>query len=224
MNASGSETKVENKSPIIITNESKELLLSLVGFVDNIVNSRINKSQDLSIDAGLLEKLRTWINSNSQQSIILPPIPVIQQPTPTIQPPLSNIPNKYSYRLKTVVINLKRRPDRLQKFLSKNQSKLTKFNASLFEAVDGKQLSPNNHLLKLFETNDFDWKRGVIGCACSHILVWLDLVKSNEFDTMLVLEDDAELCELFVVSHSGSYNIGLGIIGGTNLGTFTISS
>jgi GR25 family glycosyltransferase involved in LPS biosynthesis len=101
-----------------------------------------------------------------------------------------------SYKIKTYILNLERRPDRLEKFKQTNPSLNTLFESNVFKAVDGKNLVPNNHLLKLFETNDFNWKRGVIGCACSHIMMWLELLNS-EYDSLLVLEDDATLCEQF---------------------------
>ena len=103
-----------------------------------------------------------------------------------------------AYKLKTYVINLERRKDRLEKFIEKNSKELKSLNYEVFKAVDGKSLKPTHKLLKLFETSDYTYRKGIVGCACSHILLWLELVKSKEFDTLLILEDDSELAPNFM--------------------------
>ena len=104
-----------------------------------------------------------------------------------------------SYKLKTFVINLERRKDRLEKFMNKNGEQLKQLNPEIFKAVDGSRLKPTNKLLKLFETSDFQSRVGLVGCACSHIMLWLNCLKSNEYDTMLILEDDCELAPNFTL-------------------------
>jgi GR25 family glycosyltransferase involved in LPS biosynthesis len=102
-----------------------------------------------------------------------------------------------SYKLKVFVINLERRKDRLEKFMNKNGEQLKALNPEIFKGIDGSRLKPTNKLLKLFETSDYSYRKGIMGCLCSHVLLWLDLVKSTEYDTLLILEDDCELAPNF---------------------------
>jgi GR25 family glycosyltransferase involved in LPS biosynthesis len=66
-----------------------------------------------------------------------------------------------------------------------------------FEAVDGRVLTPSSKLFDLFERNDFNYKKGVIGCALSHIYLWDELINDTSCDFYVILEDDVEFCENF---------------------------
>lgn len=101
-------------------------------------------------------------------------------------------------KLKVNIINLERRKDRLNSFMEKNWDKIKMLTPNIFKAIDGNLLKPTNKMLKLFETSDFQGRKGMIGCACSHILLMLELIKSNEFDMMLILEDDVILPDNFI--------------------------
>jgi GR25 family glycosyltransferase involved in LPS biosynthesis len=98
--------------------------------------------------------------------------------------------------IKIYVLNLKRRPDRLQKFREINQSELVHFH--VFNAIDGQELKPDLVLQRLFEPNDYNYRRGIMGCAISHIMMWSELVSSNFLNGMVIIEDDARLSKKFM--------------------------
>jgi GR25 family glycosyltransferase involved in LPS biosynthesis len=87
-------------------------------------------------------------------------------------------------------VNLERRQDRkvVMSALLK-QLGLTNY-CDFFQAVDGSKLTSTPELEKLFQGNDFGAKRGVVGCALSHLELWNQLVKDPKYDNYLVLEDD----------------------------------
>ena len=101
--------------------------------------------------------------------------------------------------MKTVVINLPTRKDRLASFNTNNPN----LPYELFRAVDGYKISYNKLLEQGFDTNH-DWidpllntplTKGEVGCFLSHWHIWNKCIEKNE--TMLVLEDDAILTEEF---------------------------
>jgi GR25 family glycosyltransferase involved in LPS biosynthesis len=92
------------------------------------------------------------------------------------------------------IINLKRRPDRLQRFAKENRS--VSHRVKVVDAIDGKRLKLTPHIQRLFEGGSFGWKKGVIGCNLSHLSVWYGLAHSNQFiENMLVLEDDVKFVD-----------------------------
>ena len=101
--------------------------------------------------------------------------------------------------MKTVVINLPTRKDRLASFNTNNPN----LSYELFRAVDGYKISYDKLLSQGFDTNH-DWidpllntplTKGEVGCFLSHWHIWNKCIEKNE--TMLVLEDDAILTEEF---------------------------
>lgn len=97
------------------------------------------------------------------------------------------------------LINLDRRPDRLARFRQHAEEVAGPAIASRIErfaAVDGQKLDMTAELNHLFRGNDFGFRRGVVGCALSHLALWRELAASN-LPAFLVLEDDAELCPGF---------------------------
>lgn len=81
--------------------------------------------------------------------------------------------------IKSYVINLKRRNDRLEKIN-------LPFNYEIFEATDGK-----------IDFADYPIKQqGFMGCWDSHRRLFTH-VKNNKLDMVLVLEDDIEVCDDF---------------------------
>jgi hypothetical protein len=98
--------------------------------------------------------------------------------------------------LATYVINLKRRPDRLRNFFSRNDKEILPL--TVFEGVDGKTLSCDHKIQRAFSSGDYNYRRGIVGCAMSHMKIWKDFLTKNNQTYCLVLEDDAELCESFV--------------------------
>ena len=94
------------------------------------------------------------------------------------------------------IINLKTRQDRKEKIEQK--LKLSGINSyDFFEAINGKELEPSSELFSLFERNDFNYKKGVIGCALSHIYLWNKLINDTEHDFYIILEDDISFCDNF---------------------------
>ncbi len=92
------------------------------------------------------------------------------------------------------MINLKRREDRLEDFRKYN-SQFTDF--IVFEATDGKILKPNHNIQELFSSGDYNYRRGIVGCALSHLILWNNFLWSED-DILLVLEDDVILVPNFL--------------------------
>jgi GR25 family glycosyltransferase involved in LPS biosynthesis len=94
------------------------------------------------------------------------------------------------------IINLTRRTDRKNKMKQKLESNnLLCYN--FVNAIDGKKLEKNNFLVEMFKGNNFSNRRGVIGCALSHYYIWKELLKDNNNDFYVILEDDIEFCDNF---------------------------
>ena len=99
-------------------------------------------------------------------------------------------------KFKTVIINLKRRHDRKVKMEAQLQSqKITDYD--FIDAVDGSQLVLTEPLRASFHGNDFNYNKGVIGCAMSHMAVWKQLMHDSTCELYVVIEDDAELVDDF---------------------------
>ena len=67
----------------------------------------------------------------------------------------------------------------------------------IIRAVDGIQLATSIELKRLFEGNDFNYRRGVMGCALSHFKLWKELTLEPTMNYYVILEDDVDLCEQF---------------------------
>ena len=105
------------------------------------------------------------------------------------------------------VINLKKREDRKNSMIDQfKKENVTNF--EFIEAVDGNELKESEELRLLFQRNNFTYRKGIMGCALSHIQLWNDLINDTSNDYYVVLEDDLELssdfkeklnrhCELF---------------------------
>jgi GR25 family glycosyltransferase involved in LPS biosynthesis len=65
-----------------------------------------------------------------------------------------------------------------------------------FSGVDATSLRATPAIWSLFRDNDFGMRRGIIGCALSHIEVWRAIV-SGPIQRCLILEDDVQLCDDF---------------------------
>jgi hypothetical protein len=107
---------------------------------------------------------------------------------------------------KTYLINLDRRPDRLERFMKTfEKSDASKMQLTKISAVDGGELDikkvPLSEVargeLKQIETTGFRSKhyqltRGAIGCYLSHVKVWRDVVDNNHRHG-LIFEDDVNV-------------------------------
>ena len=89
------------------------------------------------------------------------------------------------------IINLERRKDRLLKF-KENHEVWTK-KVCLRPAYDGKMLKLSPSMAKVFSSNDFLWKKSIMGCALSHLSLWLELANEQPCcENYLILEDDVK--------------------------------
>jgi GR25 family glycosyltransferase involved in LPS biosynthesis len=98
----------------------------------------------------------------------------------------------------TWVINLDRRKDRMDKFLTNNAFLAEKM--LRFPAVDGKKMQLTPKIARMFASaHNISWRKGVMGCALSHMALWSKLVKERkEINTYFILEDDAVINSEFV--------------------------
>jgi GR25 family glycosyltransferase involved in LPS biosynthesis len=106
-----------------------------------------------------------------------------------------DVPKELDYPKDFILMNLKRRPDRLKRFMELIQKRGKEDKEDwpmikVFEAVDGKKISNTRQLNQLFNPNDYNWGKARIGCALSHLTLWCDLVNSNN-EYIVVIEDDA---------------------------------
>ena len=101
--------------------------------------------------------------------------------------------------MKTIVINLKKREDRLASFKTCHPN----LNFEVFHAVDGEQINYGGLLSQGFDVCH-NWidpllntrlTKGEVGCFLSHWSIWQKCIERNE--KVLVLEDDARLTDKF---------------------------
>ena len=108
----------------------------------------------------------------------------------------------HEFSMSVKVVNLKRRPDRKKDFIVANHDQLEELQYSFFDGVDGQTIKPTPKILKTFETGDYKYRKGIVGCACSHMALWNELlisdVKNGGIDAMLIFEDDITLAPDFV--------------------------
>jgi GR25 family glycosyltransferase involved in LPS biosynthesis/glycosyltransferase involved in cell wall biosynthesis len=95
------------------------------------------------------------------------------------------------------IINLKRRPDRKERMIQALNDANMLTNYEFSEAVDGKELVPSLELKQLFAGNNFNYRKGVMGCALSHYNLWRQLLEDKDNEFYLIFEDDVELCKGF---------------------------
>lgn len=96
--------------------------------------------------------------------------------------------------IKTYVINLKRRKDRWENFQKQEGAKCLKYER--FTAIDGSKLEPTEQLQRIFDGNDYNMREGMVGCAMSHIKLYIELANSK-YDAFCILEDDIEFVPSF---------------------------
>jgi GR25 family glycosyltransferase involved in LPS biosynthesis len=109
---------------------------------------------------------------------------------PTIERVLTGL--KRFDKLPVRVINLERRPDRLVNFNERLSTSANPATASKFvrvEGTDGLDLVMTPEIEHLFRNNDFNFRRGLIGCALSHMSLWQQIADGSD-DMLLIVEDD----------------------------------
>ena len=96
---------------------------------------------------------------------------------------------------KVYLINLKKRPERLKKWLEDNKLVIENLsNLEIIEAVDGTKIS----------MNDWGFSTGALGCLESHLNILKD-AKQNKCNRILVLEDDFIFDENFMIQFNEGY-------------------
>lgn len=117
-------------------------------------------------------------------------------------------PPPYAVRdIEVKVVNLNRREDRRQECVTKFEDAGILPSEYVFvEAVDGSQIIPTPAMKRLFQGNDFGSKRGVVGCAMSHYLLWKSLLNDPNNEFYIIMEDDFELCHDFKRALHGMYD------------------
>jgi len=98
-------------------------------------------------------------------------------------------------KLKTYVLNLDKRLDRWEKFKSK-AVELASFNYERFSAIEGAKLKSTPQLQRIFDGNDYNMRVGIVGCAMSHIKMYIELINS-EYDAFCIFEDDIDFVPEF---------------------------
>lgn len=112
---------------------------------------------------------------------------------PKKQSNLAEYPPEQQRGLFSYVLNLDRRPDRWAKFTALEEPKF--LNYVRVSAVDGTQLIPTEQLQRIFDGNDYNMRKGMVGCAMTHICLYVNFVndiKTKDNDMMLIMEDDIE--------------------------------
>ena len=107
-----------------------------------------------------------------------------------------------SRKIKTFVVNLDDRPDRWNNFEAINGPVLKFLNYQRFSAVNGKKLVSTCQLQQIFENNDYQMRRGMVGCFMSHVKLYCDLIYDNDAEAYLILEDDIECTNDFETKYN----------------------
>lgn len=97
------------------------------------------------------------------------------------------------------VINLDRRPDRWTSMIERLTSVTDEQTALKFErvaGVNGLDLELTPEIRHLFRNNDYNFRRGIIGCALSHLALWQTIADGDD-EMMLIAEDDIALVDNF---------------------------
>jgi GR25 family glycosyltransferase involved in LPS biosynthesis len=106
---------------------------------------------------------------------------------------------RFAQRLPARVINLARRPDRLESFrreLAEVAGPRFCARVERVEAIDGRALTLTPEIRHLFRENDFGYRRSFVGCALSHLALWQALAASDA-PGFIVFEDDVTPCRGF---------------------------
>lgn len=107
-----------------------------------------------------------------------------------------------SLNFEIFVINLDRRRDRFEQF-KQNSSYLT-LNYKRVSAIDGYRLESTPRLCRIFKHNDYNMRRGIVGCALSHIDLFIKLTNSEK-DAFCIFEDDVIIPENFTSNFFDTY-------------------
>lgn len=109
-------------------------------------------------------------------------------------------------RYKSFVINLDRRPDRMESI--RNQLDNLPVNLTRVSACDGTKLVLNPRLRSLCRKGNYFMRPGVIGCALSHLKLYDQLLhESDDIDGYLIFEDDVTSNDNFIKQMTRTFTI-----------------
>jgi len=140
------------------------------------------------------DKLNAYDLNNEQQFGEKPKtnkVQTIEAPPQPEQPP----PSKANMEVGVYLMNLKRRFDRLVKFFENNKDEI--FSLNIIEGFDGKTIPPSHKIQKAFKTGDYNYRKGIVGCAMTHIHIWKKMLNEPTQTYAIILEDDAKLTKNF---------------------------
>ena len=90
-------------------------------------------------------------------------------------------------KLSIKIVNLEKRLDRKNATISQlENAEITDY--EFINAVDGQELEPTLFLHSLFRENIFKYRRGIIGCALSHLKLWQQLILDDCNDYYIILD------------------------------------
>ena len=116
---------------------------------------------------------------------VSPSEPSPSEPTPSVsKDTLKGLPQGLDA---IYIINLDHRADRMATLLEAEPYLKC---ATRVSGVNGKTLEMTADIYRMFERNEFQWKKSIIGCNLSHISVWKRIAESDKNTVALVLEDD----------------------------------
>lgn len=98
-------------------------------------------------------------------------------------------------QISVYVVNLKRRKDRLIKFFKHNLNECKTF--KIYDAIDGTKINPTSKSQRLFQTGDFNYRRGIMGVASSMIDIWKKFITDASSNYAIIFEDDVVLTPNF---------------------------
>jgi GR25 family glycosyltransferase involved in LPS biosynthesis/glycosyltransferase involved in cell wall biosynthesis len=97
------------------------------------------------------------------------------------------------------IINLERRIDRKEKMINElNKQNIWLKESNFYKAVDGRKTKLDSSQYNLFKNNDFNYRRGVVGAALSHLGLWRELINDDVCDFYIIMEDDISLSPIFL--------------------------
>ena len=177
------------------------LCCSIIPFYNNIggLHNTLNNSKlgiVLKKDCEIEQIYNISIDDKRKNEIINNGLEYVKNQTWNIRANewLKLINEKINYKI--YVVNLDRRNDK--KFNIKLKfNNYPNIKYDFYRAIDGKELQINNKIVDIFYNNCFGNKKGVIGCALSHLTLWKQLINDNNNDFYVIFEDDVELCENF---------------------------
>jgi len=147
------------------------------GFFNKITNRHIGR---LTINRGDKTSPNAY-ELNSEAQFFKPPATAAAAPEPSIK-----------------IINLERRADRKATTIQKlSDVGINEDQYEFIKAVDGFALEPTIELKRLFDGNDFQSRKGFIGCALSHYDLWKRLLADDKNEYYVIMEDDFSPCSHF---------------------------